>query len=184
MNEDEFYLKLKKRIAEITIGASALRNQGLAGLVEATRKYLFINIAIDDFFESLGSEDAFIGFLDRHTQALMASYPTQAKQNFGAARKGLNLFFREIVYNTFFSAKYFDTHNITEINKAITYLEVPLDSHVAKKIIENSNNKLPLWGKIKTLTSDNSKLYQSAASQIALNLMIPRVHLDLIYWRG
>jgi hypothetical protein len=65
------------------------------------------------------------------------------------------------------------------------WLEVPLDSHVAIGIKEDSNGQdLPTFGKIVDLTNEKSDLYQNVATDIARNKYdFARVHLDLIYWR-
>jgi hypothetical protein len=182
MTERQLLRKIHKRLAEITIGNSALRNQGAPGFVSITRKYLYEKIKPKDFFERLGDEKKYRKYLDRHTTALSRLYPTDT-ENWGAARKSLNLFFRELVYNKFLAEQYSIPKNFSKCNKLLSHLEVPLDSHVAEAIIERSDKSLPKWEAIKALKQFESDLYQEEANAIAAREGVARVHLDLVFWR-
>jgi hypothetical protein len=182
MTERQLLDKIHRRLAEITIGSSALRNQGGPGIVQITRSYLYQEIKPNDIFSRLESKRRLINFLDRHTIQLADAFPTDF-QNWGAARKALNLFLREVVYNKFLSERYGLSINFEECNSQIEYLEVPLDGHVAKGIKERVVKNLPVWEGIRNLTPIVSKLYQDAAMQIAEEEGVARIHLDLILWR-
>lgn len=181
MTDKEFIDKIHKRISIVCIGASALRNQGAPGIVEVARNY-FSNISLDEYFESLSNSDKFNVFLDSHTNKLVEKFPDNGK-SWGAARKGLNLFFRELVYNKFITDYYNFPINIRDFNEIIKNLEVPLDLDVATGIYIDSNFVLSKWESIKKLNIEMSKLYQKEALKIAKSKNIARVHLDLFYWR-
>lgn len=182
MTERQLLDKIHRRLAEITIGSSAMRNQGAPGIVQITRSYLYQEIRPRDIFSRLGSERRLINFLNRHTIQLADAFPTDF-QNWGAARKALNLFLREVVYNKFLSERYGLSTNFEECNSQIKYLEVPLDGHVAKGIAERADENFPVWEGIRNLTPAISALYQDAALNIAEEEGVARVHLDLILWR-
>jgi len=181
MKESEFLLQIHKRISIISVGASALRNQGASGIIKIARDY-FYQININEFVNALETESSYNLFLNEHTESLIFSFPENGK-SWGAARKGLNLFFREIAYNKFFSDFYDFPRNLAEFNKKFNFLEVPLDRDVALGIFNETDMILPKWKSIKTLTQESSDLYQVAANKIAQNEKIARVNLDLKYWR-
>jgi hypothetical protein len=107
----------------------------------------------------------------------MNSFPSGA-QHWGAARKALNLFLRDVLYNHYLSQHF----RFRRIEK---WLEVPLDSYTAKGIREKyGSKKLPPWKGIKYLTPEVSQAYQDAATKLASDSKFARVHLDVLYWRG
>src|SRR5208283_1063473 len=109
--------------AQGAIGPSALRNQGNRGVLTIARRYLE---AIDLFKFSVTNEQQFKSLLDANTKDLMNSFPKGAR-NWGAARKALNLFLRDVLYNHYLSQHF----GFRQIEK---WLEVPLDSYTAKAI--------------------------------------------------
>jgi hypothetical protein len=172
------------RLSEICVGASSLRNQGQPGFVRKSREYFYNNINIAEFFRSLVTHKRFLNFLDRHTQLLARKLPGGGKdKNWGSARKGLNLFFRELVYNKILCDYYNLPSDSEKYNKLISRLELPLDKDVSLGIVNEFKGDLPRWRSIKALKQNVSDLYQDAANQIATENSIPRIHLDLIYWR-
>jgi hypothetical protein len=182
MTQNEFIDNIHKRLSIISVGASALRNQGAPGIVKTARDYFYKSIILDDFFKVLQDPLMFRDYLDNHTNNLLMEFEP-AGRNWGAARKGLNLFFRELTYNKFISDHYKLPIDVEGFNDTIKYLEVPLDNDVAKGIIRNAKLDLPKWVSIKSLTKEKSDQYQFAALAIAEDEMIARVHLDLKYWR-
>ena len=183
MKHKDFILNIHKRLAEISIGASSLRNQGAPKVIEISRNYMINNIKLSKLFERLADEEMFLKFLNYHTGKLKNKYPEKGK-NWGTARKALNLFFREVVYNKFLSDKFGLSKNLKKYNLNIRNLEVPLDDDVAKGISNDSKKALPKWETIKNLTSKFSKKYQKEAKEIAKYKGIARIHLDLLYWRS
>lgn len=126
------------------------------------------------------NEKLFRERLDAATETLAAQFPKGARENWGAARKVLNIFLRDILYNRYLCS-HFGFDDVEQ------WLEVPLDGHVAKGLLEDSKKsklpKLPPWPRIIRLTSEVSGCYQEAARRIAAQEQIAPVHLDLIYWR-
>ena len=179
-----FLQSLHRRLAEISVTSSSLRNQGNAGLIAASRNYLYNNISLDEFFRSLAHERSCRKFLDRHTVLLDKHLPGGGRfKRWGAARKILNLFFRELVYNKILCDEYGVPRRPSDYNRILLYLEVPLDKDVATGILRNSTMPLPQWIGVKYLLPEVSKEYQDAANLIAESQGIPRIHLDLDYWR-
>jgi hypothetical protein len=121
--------------------------------------------------------------LDYHTERLQRAFPYKCRGNFGAARKTLNLFFREIIYNKYLSDRFNLPKEYKKNVEVIRWLEVPLDSHVALGI-KRDYPELPLkWRSIKRLRAEESDLYQKCALEIADEMGTARIHLDILYWR-
>jgi hypothetical protein len=164
---------LKKRTAELAIGNSTLRNQGAAGVAKAAREFL-ANVELKSF--SVNSAQEFSEVLDRATVDLVQSLPDGAR-NWGTARKALNIFLRDCVYNRFLSSHF-------AISRIHPWLEVPLDNHVASGLRKTSYKKnLPRWGTIRRLTREDSDKYQEVAAQVADRIGCNRVDLDIYLWR-
>jgi hypothetical protein len=172
MNEELINL-LKHRIAEGAIGPSALRNQGDSGVLSSARRFLK---SMDLFDFSVNSERKFKTVLDGHTNRLKRSFPKEAR-HWGAARKALNLFLRDVLYNRYVS-RYYGFRGVEK------WLEIPLDSYTAKAIRKRYGAKnLPAWKGIKHLEPEVSQVYQDAANRLASGHGFGRVHLDILYWR-
>jgi hypothetical protein len=107
--------------------------------------------------------------LEAATRQLQAALPRRAA-SWGVARKLLNIFLRDCLYNTYLTKAY-------GLKRAERYFEVPLDSitagHLRDKVPE-----LPRWRGVKYLTPEVSAAYQTAAQFIADRRDIARVHLD------
>ena len=101
---------LHRRLSQISVGASAIRNQGAGGLIATLRNYFETNIDLEKFIAALPTQNLFNNLRNRHTINVLTYFPDNA-QSWGAARKGLNLFFREIVYSKFFSHRFSLTEN-------------------------------------------------------------------------
>ena len=183
MKQKEFEKRLFRRIAQVSVGASAIRNQGGAGLIEILRDYFEDEINPRIFFSILPKNQAFRNFLDDHTKKVLKRFPRGAK-SWGAARKGLNLFFRDLVYNGYYANKYGVPDDYSALNNFMQNLEVPLDKEVAQGIIADAEEKIPRWTNIKNLTPEISDIYQHQAQMIANNRGTARINLDLIYWRS
>lgn len=136
-SDANFILLIQRRTAQIAVGASALRNQGTSGFVQICRNY-FERIDLQEFFDALKKESSidYKSFLDMHTSALMQDFPENHKNNFGAARKALNLFFRDVIYNSYLTNHFLFDLNSYEAKSAISKLEVPLDNQVVTGLKE------------------------------------------------
>jgi|SRR5439155_11817528 len=112
------------------------------------------------------------------TRSLKDHLPKGA-QNWGTARKALNIFLRDALYNHYLRSHHY-LHRIEE------WLEIPLDRDVATALrAEPEGAALPRWDgvKIKRLTPRVSRQYQRVAQLVADRRRTQRVHLDLEYWR-
>ena len=174
---NELYIK---RIADIILGASTLRNHPV-GTISNVRKHL----RMIDLGEISGVSDTrFKEILNSHTvniQKSIQSLDSNADNDmyWGSARKALNLFFAEACYHAILRKDY-------KLGEIENYFEVPLDSQVAKKLCceaEKENVQLPSWTTIKGLTLETSGLYQNYASQYARKFGFTRIQLDLIFWQ-
>ncbi len=172
MNPDDARL-LQRQVAQLSANGSSLRNQGAPGVVAAARKELAeVNLLL---LPRAGS-DEFTRRLDDITQNLLCSFPAGA-QHWGAARKVLNHSLRDCLYNFYLR----DWYGLAVCEP---FLELPLDSYVAKGLHETERgDDLPKWCGVKYVTSEVNALYQEVASEEAERLGIERVHLDLRYWQ-
>ncbi len=170
--EDLTLSYLLQRTASQAIGPSTLRNQGATGVVKAARCYL----SEVDLSRITKTVCNFPSELDSITEELRQSLP-QGAQHFGTARKSINIFLRDCLYN-----KYINSHY--KLDRFLTILEVPLDSHVAFGLRKTSFRKdLPVWDAIIRLNPSDSNMYQEYASTIAKKLGCNRVDLDIYLWR-
>lgn len=170
--QDEFISKLQCYIATTAIGPFSLRNQGNKGVLDAARKFLS-SMPLNEF--CCHSNEGFVFFLNKKTEELKRSFPKNAK-NWGAARKAINLFLRDALYNQYLSQKY----HLSDIEY---WLEVPLDSMVAKGLKEyNCGNTLPDWPGLKRLNIKISDQFQHTAMILSRESENARVHLDIDLW--
>ena len=179
-NRFDLIQKIHRRIAQISVGPSAIRNQGGSGLIAICREYFEKSIDLNEFRTQLET-DTFAAYLDLHTTNLVELFPEGGK-SWGAARKGLNLFLREVTYNTYLASHLSIPLDIKQNSLILKRLEVPLDKDVALCLMEIFP-LLPKWQSIKKLTPSESKQYQEKAKLYAEKLKIPRIHLDLEFWR-
>ena len=177
--EEYFHSLIKRKVAQTSVGSSALRNQGAKGIIEISRNYFENEIDLKEFKQQLYS-DNFKEYLDDNTIKLRNLFPVNG-QSWGAARKGLNLFFRDVIYNHYLRE---DLSINSDSIKHLKKLEVPLDKDVAKGLFQEKENKsLKRWKSIKSLDQITSDKYQNIAYTVAERKGILRVHLDLEYWR-
>jgi hypothetical protein len=170
--DDQFYRDMQRYIAVTTIGPSALRNQGSKGVIKAAQKHLS-DIDLGAFRAK--DEVSFLCVLDNHTEKLRCALPREA-QNWGAARKALNLFLRDICYNRFLCQK----HGLSEAEE---WMEIPLDSLVAASLKrKGKRGQLPPWPGLNGLTAEISSKFQKVAKLVASTQGIARVHLDMRLW--
>lgn len=171
--DDWFILDLQRNIASRSIGASTVRGMGPKGTAAAARIYLTkLNLTN---IHGL-SEKQFMNWLNKNTEDFQSELPPGGGW-WGSARKYLNIFLRHVNYNRFLC----DAFDLSHIE---SFLEVPLDSQVAKALRkEHGGSALPRWKTVKGLDWKTNKLYQDFASEIAAGKRLSRVHLDVLYWR-
>ena len=169
---DSFHADMQRYIAVTTVGPSTLRNQGGPGVIEAAQRFLseldIRTLAVDD-------ENSFLAVLNTTTAELRRRLPLDS-QHWGAARKALNLFLRDICYNRFLSRRY-------SLAVVEPWMEIPLDSLVATALKKRVGRRgLPSWPGLKGLTPHVSLRFQHAARDRADAEGISRVHLDMRIW--
>ncbi len=169
----ELTARAMRHLSQLAANGSSLRNQGAPGVVGAARTFLE-GVDLGSFVAS--DSNGFAGLLDQTTDQLCSSFPEGAR-NWGAARKVLNLFLRDCLYNTYVAEAY-------GLLRIRTWLEVPLDSQVARGLLTSPlGNQLPEWPGLKYVTPAQNSQYQVVAASIAGSLGVARVDLDLWYWR-
>jgi len=167
----------QKRIAEGAVGPSSLRNQGSARVVGRAREYLK---QIDLAKFAVRDEARFRALLNTETRALQRSLPVGSR-HWGTARKALNLFLRDVLYHSYLRPLY-------RFDRIEKWLEVPLDSYVAKAIRADGARAghspcIPKWRGIKHVTPDESFIFQEVTRGVARRMRIAPVHLDVYWWR-
>lgn len=172
MNKNQFIKDLQQFESVSAVGVSALRGQG-RGVIAKIRAYLGnMDLSV---FRSIKSRDAFESWLNHQTNNIV-SINHSPSIKWGAARKALNLFLRDCLYNKYLSREY-------KIENVEPFLEIPLDSIIAKELKKDAGRGcLPQWKGLKHLKIDESKFFQEYASQIAATKKISRVHLDVNLW--
>jgi hypothetical protein len=157
-----------KRQAELAVGASTARGQGVAGVVRALRNSL-ANVPLTKF--SVSTENAFVRNLEKQTQYVKSRLPRPAR-SWGLARKCLNIYLRDCFYNHYLR-KHFG------LGSAEGFFEVPLDAVMTKGLGRWADRgTLPHWKGIKRLKRKDSMMFQQAARTLAAEWGITRVHLD------
>jgi hypothetical protein len=165
----------RKRLANVSIGPTTLRNQGASGVTEVAREFLK-KLDLTRFIHD--NELAFAQELDHQTELLIKSLPKGA-QHWGTARKAINLFLGEVYYHRFVCEAY-------RLDKIENFLELPLDSQVGNFLYREARKtgkaNFPRWLGIKYLTASSSKQYHDFAFELAKSIDCARIHLDLIIW--
>lgn len=170
--------KLQEKIANLAIGASTLRNQGPPGMIASARLFLSrldLNASIDAF-----KKQKYQKYLNKQTLKLMEFFPEGGCNNFGAARKSLNIFFRDIFDNRII-LKHF---KIKQTHILYKQLELPLDSYTIRGLLLYSNESKQFWQSIKSLTPKNNQHFQKLAHELATLKKINRNELDILLWRN
>jgi hypothetical protein len=171
MKPSNFISTVRQMVSVTAVGPSALCGQG-KGVLKATQGFL-VSLSLARIPKSGATQ--FRDWLDRQTELLLDQLPINGRP-WGAARKALNLFLRDTLYNQYLSSKF-------QISRIEPWLEVPLDSAVAKGLkTEAGRGGLPQWPGLKNLKSDVSDTFQEFASAHAHSLGIERVHLDMYLW--
>jgi hypothetical protein len=201
MNRD-MLKKLQKKIAENSIGASTAQKMGPSKTVDTARTYL-TNLKLRAFAKP--RREDFQRCLEDRTRRLQKRLHDNAKQlvkkkkripnngrvpaywddrerYWGPARKFLNIFLRNVVYNRHLCEAY----GLKHIEK---WLEVPLDSQVGCGLRgerEAGGEDLRRWRGVVRLTPKKDGEYrksQRLALKVAKRKETLRVHLDLLYFR-
>jgi len=163
---------IQKRTARVAISPSTVRGQGVPGIAAAGRRFL---AALDLRAFVSSREEVFQRELDKATEQLQVALPGPAR-HWGLARKILNIFLRDALYNHYLRQEY-------GLSRVEFFLEVPLDSLSAQGLRERRKQEaLPRWTGVSRLTPAMSEAYQGAAARLADAWGISRVHLDAYLW--
>lgn len=165
----DFLKTMQEFVATSAIGVSALRNQG-RGSHQAVRDFLAAMLLTP--LKGMGQVE-YRNWIDEATEGLLAKWPGTGRP-WGAARKSVNLFMRDALYNQYLSQE----HDIGHVEK---WMEIALDSKVAKGL-HRRFPALPAWPGLKHLGQHVSDQYQGCAQQLADDLDRSRVHLDIWLW--
>ena len=153
--------------------------RGAAGGTTAAARGYLGGMELTPF--ATGEPDIFLHVLDSGTDALREAMQADAQSSrgeWGYARKGLNIFLRDCLYNYYLRDAY-------GLGIAESLLEVPLDSIVAMRLRrEGAGAALPVWTTIKALDPETSARYQSVAQSCGAARNQARVHLDADWWGG
>ena len=172
--DEELINLMRQRVASVSVGPSTARRMGPKGTIAAARAYL---ASLDLHRFAVHSEADFKAVLNRATHAFVKKMPRRA-QYWGACRKFLNIFLRDVVYQKYLVEHY-------RLHAIEPWLEVPMDSHVAKRLRREAGGRtaVPPWRTVIGLDARTNTKYQKFASVVADRRGIKRVHLDVIYWR-
>ena len=171
MRLKDFIATVQHKVAITSVGPSTVRGHG-KGVLKAAQGFL-ASISLARIPRA--SEMRFRQWLDRQTKALLDLLPVTGRP-WGVARKAINLFLRDALYNQYLSRRF----RISQIEE---WLETPLDSVVARGLRSAAGKgPLPRWPGLKGLSPDMNDEYQAFASQHAHTLGIQRVHLDMYLW--
>lgn len=165
--------RLQVRAAMLAIGRSTLRSQGAPGVVVAARRFLR---KVDLRLFSVDTNEQFLSVLDTQTLLLASQFPDGGRGNWGAARKSLNIFLRDVFYCRPLCEHY-------KLDGLEPWLEVPLDSNVYLGLMSDITKAYTPWPGVKALTPADSAELQSTAFAVAKSFGVARVHLDVRYWR-
>lgn len=170
MNNDRLTKLIRHHYAISAVGPSVARNMIRKGDIEHIRDFLD-RLSLRRF----SNPTTFRRALDRATASLAELLP---KDRWGAARKFLNIYLRNVTYNHYLRRAY-GLHRIERL------LELPMDSFAAEQLRRRREGReLPRWKGVIHLTPEESASYQAVAARIAKRELIHRVHLDVLFWRA
>ena len=170
-DKGDFIAQMQKKVAVSSVGPSAVRGQD-KGTLDAVRDFL-AKIHLTRI--SRRSDARFQLWLNRQTKCMAATRQRRTIP-WGVARKSLNLFLRDAFYNRYLHDKY-------QLGPIEQLLEVPLDGVVGRYIVRKAEDRelLP-WPGLKRLTTKQSQALQEAATDLAADRGVARVHLDIFVW--
>lgn len=171
MKPKDFIRTVQRKVAFTAVGPSAVRGQG-KGVLRASQNFCS-KIALARVPKS--SAKRYQLWLDRQTELLLEALPIKNRP-WGAARKAINLFLRDALYNKYLSRQF-------KLRSVEAWLEIPLDSAVAKGLkLRDHQGELPRWPGLKRLGPDISEAFQVFAARQARAEKLARVHLDMYLW--
>jgi len=173
LNKDDFLKVVQEFVSVDSIPSSALRGQKKGTIGEAREFCASIDLSE---LSSLDEEEEFRAKLDEMTRALLKKMGLTDK-GWGVARKGINLFLRNALYNHYLREEY----NLSRVERCF---ESPIDGVVAGVLREKCEEcELPRWPYLKNLSKEVHEEYQRCIRTIAKDSedMLP-VHVDAYLW--
>ncbi len=167
---------LQVRVGRTSVGPSTARSMGPPGTVEAARQFLQ---TFDIRAVKANTSSVYRRRLDAATDDLVAALPMDGR-HWGSARKFFNIFIRNCAYNRFLCEAY-------RLDIIEPWMEVPLDSHVAKGLkiaAARAGVSAPRWHTVIGLDPVVNDRWQALAQSVAVTEGIYRVHLDVLYWNS
>ena len=162
---------IRSRVARMAVSSSTVRGRP-AGTIESARRFLR-SLPLRPFAEGDGA--VFQRALDRTTTRLRKALPMGAQQ-WGLARKILNIYLRDCAYSAHLRSAYC-------VGRIESFLELPLDSVTAGRLRQSEEGTaLPRWPGVGGITAEAHAQYQRVAAQVARARSIKRVHLDVFWW--
>lgn len=163
---EEFLRKVQKHLSWTSVTPTTLR--GMLEIGQRKKVCLALSGLPLGEIRTLPPE-GYADLLDKWTDVVVK----ESGAPWGAARKGLNIFLRDALYN-------FYLREHSEILKHQEQMEIPLDGIIMKKL-RDSCGDLERTA-VKSLRPKLSARYQKVASDVAKLRNIARVHLDLDWW--
>ena len=174
MDGTSFLAMMRSRTAEAAIGTSALPSVGAVGVIATARRALLkVDLAR---LSASSSQQGFARELDSATEQIRALLPAPADR-WGNARKAANLFLRDVLYNSYLAPAY-------AFDGIEHWLELPLDEETVMELRARTSIALPRWPGMHRINADTHSIYQAAALDVANQLGLARVHLDIHWWRS
>lgn len=171
MKRGDFLQTLQRKVTITAVGPSAVRGQG-KGVLRASQDFLS-QISLSAVPKHNSKQ--FNAWLDRQTNALLDRLPVKSRP-WGVARKVINLFLREALYNQYLNKRF-------HLDSIESWLEIPLDRAGARGLKSRAGKGvLPPWPGLKNLQRRASAAFQDFASTEAARKQIARVHLDMYLW--
>lgn len=174
MEKEKFLNTMKTRVAYNAITPENLDyQQEVNDLPDARSAASNIDLS------ELSTEDpeVFAGALDNATEQVQEQLSGE-NRNWGTARTAVNLYLKKAQYNRYLSQSY-------NLYLAEHMFELPINGISATYLHRHAGEaNLPEWSGLHLLEPDVNKRYQQAASTIAGDMRISRIHLDMFLWPG
>lgn len=162
---DKLISELQRHIAFASVGPTTLRRMFSK---KGARRDICTALAAIDLHQLDGRD--FESWLDTRTDEL-----ARANGSWGACRKALNLFMRDLANH----------HRIRQaycMDRFDGDLELPLDGKVMRALHRECPDRLLKPVAVKSIEPDYHRAYQAVARDIAASLNVDRVDLDIFIW--
>ncbi|MEX0686313.1 MAG: hypothetical protein WD267_00325 [Balneolales bacterium] len=126
---------------------------------------------------STKNSDEFKQSLDESTSELVNTLSAE-ERTWGTARTAINFYLREALYNRYLS-------EVNDLFLSEHFFETPInDTSVLTLRRQKNGSTLPEWSGLSLFTPEQSDTYQNFAADLAKDLGVSRVHLELFLWPG